>query len=61
MTDFFGSVRNIELMNDTHVVPQERAGEKVPPSTLREEGPDPHAVRSVSAHKLMPLDFLVSG
>lgn len=61
MTDFFGSVRNIELMNDTHVVPQERAGEEVPPSTLREEGPDPHAVRSVSAHKLMPQDFLVSG
>ena len=60
MTDFFGSVRNIELMNDTHAVPQERVDEQVLPSALREEEPDPHAMQSMSAHKLMPHDFLVS-
>ena len=60
MTDFFGSVRNIELMNDTDAVSQERGEEekkakKPLPSTQKES-----VVQPVSAYQLTPQEFLVS-
>ena len=60
MTDFFGSVRNIELMNDTAAVSQERGEEEKevttpPPSTQKEP-----VVQPVSAYQLTPQEFLVS-
>lgn len=60
VTDFFGSVRNIELMNGTAAVSQERGEEEKevttpPPSTQKEP-----VVQPVSAYQLTPQEFLVS-
>ena len=60
VTDFFGSVRNIELMNDTAAVSQERGEEEkeaTPPPPFTQKEP---VVQPVSAYQLTPQEFLVS-
>ena len=60
MTDFFGSVRNIELMNDTDAVSQERGEEekksKTPPPFTQKES----VLQPAPAYQLTPQEFLVS-
>ena len=60
MTDFFGSVRNIELMNDTDAVSQERGEEEEKAKNPLPFAKKESVVQPVSAYQLAPQEFLVS-